>query len=316
MTLDREILRSEHDVVELDLSQRRRISRLGSMLQNADLVFAWFASLHSALPVLAAAGLGKPSIVVVGGYDTANMPEIGYGHMGHPIKRHIVRAICQAATVLVANSSTAATEVRRNVGASARIEVIYHGFPSRPTSLPLQREAIVLSVGNVNRENLRRKGHELFVHAARLVPEARFILVGRPSDGAIGYLRSIAPGNAEFPNFVSQNDLDCLLERASVYVQASEHEGFGCAVAEAMLAGCVPVVAARGALPEVVGEQGLYLERLDAQSVAQAIRSALQTPGERRPQIAARIATRYPLEVRRRAILQLVADVGSHRSAG
>src|SRR5450759_775811 len=85
--VDRDILASAHEVDELDLSRRMRVMSLPARMRQADLVFAWFAGVHSLLPILAATIARKPSIVVVGGYDTANLAEIGYGHMKHPWKR-------------------------------------------------------------------------------------------------------------------------------------------------------------------------------------------------------------------------------------
>jgi hypothetical protein len=69
-------------------------------------------------------------------------------------------------------------------------------------------------------------------------------------------LRQAASPNVEFLGFVSDEELFSLYARASVYVQASMHEGFGLSVAEAMSAGCIPVVTRAGSLPEVVGDVG------------------------------------------------------------
>src|ERR1019366_8153410 len=42
----------------------------------ADVVLCWFASWHTLLPVLLARAIGKRTVLIVGGYDTANLPEI------------------------------------------------------------------------------------------------------------------------------------------------------------------------------------------------------------------------------------------------
>src|SRR5690348_7356673 len=73
--LDLDELRKCYDVTECYL--RSRWINAGSMWQQVrthDLVFGWFASWHTFLPLLFARVLGKPSLLVIGGYDLANMP--------------------------------------------------------------------------------------------------------------------------------------------------------------------------------------------------------------------------------------------------
>lgn len=304
--VDRDILASVHEVDELDLSVPARVAGLPPRLLRADLIYAWFASLHSLAPVLGAAALRKPSLVVVGGYDTANMPEIGYGHMAHPWKRHVVRAICNTATALIANSHAAAVEVRHNTGTRTPIHTLYHGFPAARLPLPDEREPLVLSIGNVTAENLQRKGHEVFVRAAGLVPEARFVLVGECEVEAAERLRRLAGPNVELAGYLTQSALEQLCARASVYVQASAHEGFGCAVAEAMTYGCIPVVSHAGALPEVVGDRGIFADANDPSSVAAGVRTALAATPEDRRAVARRVAGLFSLESRRDQLLDLV----------
>ena len=86
-----------------------------------------------------------------------------------------------------------------------------------------------------------------------------------------------SPGdNVEFTGWLSDEDLHAIYRRASVYVQASRHEGFGLAVAEAMLAGCVPVVMNVTAMPEVVGDAGVLIDSQDPEDVAAGVRRALE----------------------------------------
>ncbi len=136
----------------------------------------------------------------------------------------------------------------------------------------------------------------------------KFFLVGAWLDDSIEYLKSIASPNVTFTGFLSDERLLDLLRKTSVYVQASTHEGFGCSLAEAMLCGCVPVVSDRGAIPEVVGDSGIYVSPLEAETVAKGIREAtlVTTLGARARN---RVATLFPLEHRRRQLLESVEDM-------
>jgi glycosyltransferase involved in cell wall biosynthesis len=103
---------------------------------------------------------------------------------------------------------------------------------------------MALSVGVVDRVNLERKGHRPFVGSARHLPDVEFVLAGKWSDDAIAQLRTEAGPNVTFTGYLDDEALDDYFVRAAVYVQPSQHEGFGLSVAEAMLARCVPVVTA------------------------------------------------------------------------
>ena len=78
--IDREALSECFDVV--DYTQRGPLPRpreLWRKVRESDVVFAWFATWHTLAALAAARRLGKPTVVVTGGFDTANLPEIGYG---------------------------------------------------------------------------------------------------------------------------------------------------------------------------------------------------------------------------------------------
>ena len=96
--------------------------------------------------------------------------------------------------------------------------------------------------------------------------------------------------------------------RAGVYVQASRHEGFGLAVAEGMLAGCVPVVLDVTAMPEVVGDAGVLISSQDPEEVAEGVRRALELGPEGGRRARERILTAFPLHRRGEQLRRVVRE--------
>jgi glycosyltransferase involved in cell wall biosynthesis len=306
---DLEELRQHYDVTEhYEKSRYINPAALWRQVREHDLVFGWFASWHTFLPLLMASISHKPSLLVVGGYDVAKMPAIGYGHQRGGLKKWLSRRTMSFADLLVTPSSYSRDETIQNATVDGkRVRAIYLGVPDPFESLPNgSREHLVLTVGNVDLGNLQRKGHEPFVRTAALLPDVNFVLVGDWKDGAIEHLRSIATPNVTFTGRISNEVLLDYYRRAAVYVQPSLHEGFGLSVAEAMLAGCVPVTTSAGALAEVTGECGLRINSTEPEEIAQAVQAALAFPDEARAAIRARILEEFPLSKRGEQLQQLI----------
>ena len=157
------------------------------------------------------------------------------------------------ATKLVTNSHYSQGEIERNIGfPPERVEVVHHGVPDPYGDLPPDegRRRMALSVGFVTRDNLEIKGQRAFVEAAAELPDVEFVLAGPWKDDGVDVCGRGPRRTSPSPGGSSRTSSTGCSARASVYVQPSHHEGFGIAVAEAMLAGCVPVVTRAGALPE------------------------------------------------------------------
>src|SRR5438552_4787048 len=122
--LDLHELRTRFEVTEhFEKSRFVNPAALWQQVKNHDLVFGWFASWHTFLPLEFAKLLGKPSVLVVGGYDVANMPEIGYGHQRGGLKKWLSRRTMEVASCLVTTSTYSRDETIHNAGfASRRID--------------------------------------------------------------------------------------------------------------------------------------------------------------------------------------------------
>ena len=307
--LDLEELRKHYEVTEhYEKSRYINPATLWKQVQEHDLVFGWFASWHTFLPLLMASITHKPSVLIVGGYDVAKMPEIGYGHQRGGLKKWVSRRTMRFANRLTTISLYSRDEAIRNAAIPKdQVSATYLGVPDQFGCLPQEpRARMALTVGNVDRDNLQRKGHEPFVRAAALLPDVNFVLIGNWKDDAIEHLRSIATPNVTFAGRVSNDALLDYYRRAAVYVQPSLHEGFGLSVAEAMLAGCVPVTTGAGALAEVTGECGLRLSSAEPAEIARGVQTALAFPDAARAAIRARILEEFPMSRRREQLRQLV----------
>jgi glycosyltransferase involved in cell wall biosynthesis len=310
VAIDRELLAERHEVE--DLYQPGRVPNPLAVVRGvvrADLVFGWFASWHTFFPITLAWLLRKPSVMIIGGFDTANMPDIGYGHQQGGMRRWASRWIMRRAGRLMTNSEYSLSEIRANTPIPPdRVRVVHHGVPDPFGEEPGEKAREALTVGAIDHTTLVQKGQLPFVEAARLLPDVRFKFAGKWLDESVEQLRGRAGDNVEFTGWLSDEDLLAAYRRATVYVQASRHEGFGLAVAEAMLAGCVPVVMNVTAMPEVVGDAGVLIESQAPAEVADAVRRALDLGPDAARRARERILTAFPMESRRDGILRVVED--------
>jgi glycosyltransferase involved in cell wall biosynthesis len=308
VAVDRDLLRERYAIQEWFV-RGRAINLLATWraVRRADLVFGWFASWHTLFPVLFARLLGKPSLIVVGGYDVANVPEAGYGSQRSRFKWRVVKLITHNASRLLAFSESARNEgIQRTMAHPSKVARLYLGVPANEIPHVQRDPSLAITVGGVGQTNLLRKGLLPFVQAAAYLPDLQFTLAGKWFDGSLETLRAAAGANVTFTGYLSVADLQALYARASLYVQASLHEGFGMSVAEAMLAGCIPVVTHVGSLPEVVGDCGFYIADNSPQAVAAAIQQALRADEELRQRARERVLTHFSMEQRRQGLFEAV----------
>lgn len=273
----------------------------------ADLIFCWFAGREAFWAVALSQLFDKKTAVVVGGADVTRLPEIGYGAALSKTKRFYSTFVLNKATQILPYSKDAE---RRALGFSnddAKCKLIYLGIDVerfRPSGTK-KDQAITVSV--VNRTNLKRKGLETFVRSAVYLPDIEFVLVGQFADQSIDYLQSIASKNVRFTGALPESELIRYYQDAKVYVQVSAHEAFGVSLVEAMACGCVPVVTDKGAIPEVVGDVGIYVPYGDPAATADGIEQALES--DKGSAARQRIKNLFTVDERQKALLKVVHDL-------
>jgi len=280
------------------------------LVKWSDVVFCWFASWGSFFPVLFGRLLKKKSIVVAGGYDCANEPKINYGAFTNLKEKIPASFVLKNANVVLAVSNFTKDEMLKKVK-PRQFKLIYNGVDTEKYKPSGEKEInLVITVGGINWNNLKRKGLETFVKSAKYLPKTHFVVIGKFTDDSIDYLKSIASSNVEFTGFVSDRDLIKWYQRAKVICQLSYYEAFGLTPAEGMACGCIPVVTReRAGLPEFVAGTGFYVPYGDEKATTEAIKKALNAPNETGKKARERIVRMFPIEKRGKELVRIMEKI-------
>jgi glycosyltransferase involved in cell wall biosynthesis len=257
-------------------------------------VIFWFASPHYTWMAALARVVGIPVLLVTGGEDSVYLPELDWGGLKRPWQRRAYRLLLRLSNVVLPFSDASAAEIARQY----RPRRMRTAYPSIDTILfgpvAVRQRRVVTCCYQYSARNIAQKGLDQFVETARRLPAVQFALVGEPMDEAARQLQNRAPENVQFlPRIPRREVYRDLLAGSSVYLQLSAHEGFGVSLAEAMACGCVPVVANRFSLPEVVGEAGFSVPYGEPKAAAEAVRRALDADCVFRAMARDRVTDRF-----------------------
>jgi glycosyltransferase involved in cell wall biosynthesis len=285
--------------------QLRLVFWLCFRMPCAEAVFVWFADYHAFLPVLFSRLSGRKSIVFMAGYDATRIPELNYGVFSNPVRSACARfaighadVVAPVATALIAKARSHVPNIR------GRIVRVPFGFDAAEWFCDTPKENLVLTVGIADDETrIRIKGLDLFVKAAGLLPQYRFVAVG-VGDRARGLLN--APPNVQFLGRVPHSELRGHYSRAKVYAQLSLSEGMPNAACEAMLCECVPVGTKAGGIPETIGGAGFVLKRRDVEEAVRMIKKAMNLPSVMGQNARNRIINLYSVRNRYVALFSLL----------
>ncbi|MCK5145109.1 glycosyltransferase [bacterium] len=214
-------------------------------------VYTWFTDYHSPIVSVLAAFFRKSVYTVVGGYEVSNIPELNYGGLKNPIRKAAIKFSLSHADRILAVSEFTAGLTRKLIPGS-NVDVVYNGVDlvSEPAKCRSERHGFlcVAHISTVQTYNL--KGIPRFIDMARRFPDDTFTLIGVSSQFDIEGLTELPP-NLIVDAPVSTDALIEYYASARYYVQLSETESFGIAILEAMAQGGLPIIANRGAMPEI-----------------------------------------------------------------
>jgi len=306
---DIDILEKKYKVIQFEYKQTK-LFELFKLCVETDFSYVWFGSDHALFTILFNKILRKKTIVVAGGYDAANVPEIGYGLMSHPVKRYVAKFVFNNADLTLALSRKTAKDVLKECKPKS-MKLLYGGISTGKfyfkSSPQLKRSFVLTTTDGVSESTIWRKGLRSFVEVAKFFPNVIFFVVGEDKGDSLSELKNIASANVKFVGYVPNNRLFEYLEKSKVYCQLSRYESFSMAVAEAMACGCAPVITEHVAIKELIGDKAFYAKYDDITSIKDAIAKALRQNSK--PDVYRRvIQEKAELKLREDRLLKIISQ--------
>lgn len=227
-----------------------------------------------------------PTIVTIHDLIPLIMPE----HCGSPYREtftaEIAKTVEKADKIIATSVCTKKDIVNLLKVPPKKISVIYQGIDR--SFRPLNKEAVkkeladtynidndyILYVGGFN----PRKNLKTLVEAFGLIQEEipwNLLIVGQ--EGKRGEkIRELAakitrPGRVIFSGYIPDCGLPLFYNGAKVFVYPSLYEGFGLPPLEAAACGTAVILSNTASLPEVMGDNAIYVDPLDREDLANAI---------------------------------------------
>ena len=180
-----------------------------------------------------------------------------------------------------------------------------------------------MSIFRTEKKTVKLKRGDVFIKSISYVldsfPHEQFVIIGEKGDD-FRRLKNLAKrhgieNNLSFIGSINNNEVIRWLNESKVYVQISDTETFGMAIAEAMSCQVPVVVSSKGAIPEIVGDNGLFVDHNDHVSVARGIISILNKKDNEIEKIGRasrkRIIDQFSYEIRKEKIKRIIDDLNN-----
>ena len=308
---DIDILSKHFNVDEISIRKAKDIFSLGKKIKNSDVVFIWFAGKHAGISVFLAKLFGKKSVVVVGGYDAAKVPEINYGlwAVGSFWDKTLAKYALKKANKVIAVSKNLVENLRKYAKIKREILVVPTGYDYsfwRPNNA--EKENLVLTVALINtNKRIKLKGIDLFLKVAKVCPDIKFLIIGVKNEMREEVKKRVKSKNVKILPPLPPSELRKYYQKAKVFTLLSLSEGLPNTLCEAMLCGCVPVVTNVGAMREVVGEHGFIVNR-NEQEICQVIKKAISLYPKVKNLVREKIIKMFPLTKREEKLVGIIKD--------
>jgi glycosyltransferase involved in cell wall biosynthesis len=264
----------------------------------------------------------KKVFIILHGTDCAAIPEINYGSLRIPILKWICGKSYDFANVLLPVSESL-VKCKLNFDQeihhvkqgffyhfpklTSSYRIIHNGLDENFWTFPspeVKTENSFLTV--LSQSQFELKGGDLILEVAAEFPDCSFYFAGCTDS----HLKSTYPKNIIFLGRLSPEALRDYYRKTRFYFQLSTFEGFGCALAEAMLCGCIPIGSSVNHIPQIIGSSGLIVSAKNREELSGKIKEALDLKNKDELALAARnqIIKNFSLEKRKADLLGFIKN--------
>ncbi len=142
-------------------------------------------------------------------------------------------------------------------------------------------ERLIACVGTVQPRKHVERLIEAFVAAGAGTRGWELVIAGRIRPGYTPPWLGSLPAGARWLGPLDDGALRALYAASEIAMNASEYEGFGLTVCEAMASGCAVIAVENSSIPEVVGQAGVLVSRSDTALLAAALARLIAEPETR-----------------------------------
>ena len=260
---------------------------------NTNIILVMFGGYWSFLPTLFGKLFSKQVFIILGGTDCVSFPKINYGSLRkQPLRWFIKKSYQWCTRLLPLDDSLLFSEYLYDADATYKIQgvraffknlntpytVIPNGYDARFWHLKKadKKPLSFISIAFVNdKTRFKLKGFDSIIKLATHFKDATFTLIGISESFAKNLN---LPDNVKAFDSLSGQEVKKQLAIHQFYIQLSLSEGFPNALCEAMLMQCIPVGSAVGAIPKIIGDTGIVINKKDDARIASEIKKLIALP--------------------------------------
>ena len=290
-------------------------------------IFINFGGYFSLLPTLFGKLFGVKTFIILNGTDCVSFPTYNYGSLRKPILKFFIKKSCQIATKLFPvdkslihqNYNFDENVIHKEQGIKAFfpnlktiLKRIPNGFDTsfwNPSLIKKSKGFITVALVN-DMNTFKIKGIDLILKTAIYFPKENFTIIGVSKEIKENLIN--IPKNVHIISYLEKKTLKKEYQKNCYYIQVSVSEGFGCALSEAMLCGCIPIISNVGALPNVTNNIGFKIYKNSPDELISVLKKAILLNSKDKMVLSKkaneRIRSNFDISIRERLILKEIEN--------